>query len=288
MTEHLERGKLVSAFMQDMWKAMCCCCAAVSALLLSSCAGDMCVQVCAPAAAGGVLPRGAKVHVQKHGNGRGALALQRAFAARLQRGGYTMGRSASGAYVLSLENVELTCEHIGSTAPIITDPEKRRVYYERHFERVHHQPSHAVLRATVVLRKDGRTLFSKKHRAFSVNSLHAKPNVNDVCAAFIAGLMKELDSPQSSCCTLPVTPNPSVPEIELAVRACRAGDHARALELARAAHSRHPELAEPVYLVGIMAWLHGDAGAAAVLFRRAYKLQPDTRYLKAAAQATAR
>lgn len=266
---------------------MFCCVAAVVAPVLSSCSGGMSVQVCPEANRGGVLPSGAVVEVQKIGKGRGALGLQRAFTSRLQRSGYTVGRAKRDAYILSLENVELTCEHIGTHAPIITDAEKRRLHHERHFERVHHQPSHAVLHATVVLRKQGRVVFSKNHRAFSVNSLHAKPDVNDVCSVFVAGVMKELADPRQACFTLPVKADSSVPELAEAVRACRNGQRGRALELARAAHARHPKLAEPIYMVGIIAWLHGDAGAAAVLFRRAYKLQPDARYLNAAQKAAA-
>lgn len=266
---------------------MFCCVAAVVAPVLSSCSGGMSVQVCPEANRGGVLPSGASIEVQKIGNGRGALGLQRAFTSRLQRSGYTVGRAKRDAYILSLENVELTCEHIGGHAPIITDAEKRRVHHERHFERVHHRPSHAVLRATVVLRKQGRVVFSKNHRAFSVNSLHAKPDVNDVCSVFVAGVMKELEAARPSCETLAVKPPPAVPELAEAVRAYRAGQSRRALELARKAHAAHPDSAEAIYMVGIIAWQQGDAGAAAVLFRRAYKLQPDERYLKAAQKAAA-
>ena len=247
----------------------------------------MSVQVCPRAAAGGVLPGGAAVQVQRNDKGRGAAALQRAFTLHLQRGGYAVGSSARAAYTLSLENVELTCEHIGGYTPIITDAEKRRLHHERHFERVHHKPSHAVLLATVVIRKQGRVVFSKRHRAFAVNPLHAKPNADDVCSVFVAGFMKELASPRRSCLSLVVKPDSAVPELAEAVRACRAGQPRRALELARAAHARQPKLPEPIYMVGIIAWLQGDAGAAAVLFRRAYKLQPDDRYRTAAENAAA-
>ena len=273
--------------MLGVWKKVCCCCVAPFAVLLSCCTGNMTVEVCPSQPAGGVLPRGASIHVKRVEKGRGALALQRAFAARLKRDGYTVASAARGAYVLSVENVELRCIHVGAHAPIFTDLEKQRIYYERHFERVHNVPSHAELRATVVLQGQGYTLFRKIHRAFSVNSLRAKPNVDDVCSSFVAGLMKELKTAKAPCISLPVKADPAVPELEQAVRACRKGNLSQALELARAAHAQHPNLSEPVYMVGIVAWLHGDAGAASVLFRRAYKLQADTRYLKAAAQAAA-
>ena len=258
------------------------CCIVPGLLCLVGCGVQMQVEVCAPSAVGAAVSSPGSISIVKECPGRAAAGLQQAFKNSLQSRGYSIApaRKAAGQMLL-IRDVDIRCVHAGKHAPIFTDPDKQRAYYERHFNRVHNSPSHLELSATVELVARGKTLFSKRHRINTVNSLRMRPDLADACNIFVTAVLKEMLSQRKGCNSLKIEADSSIPQLKSAVRACRAGQWMQALRVAREAHALHPSHPEPIYLIGIIAWQQGDAGAAIVLFRRAYALKADERYRRA-------
>lgn len=229
------------------------------------------------------MPQGAQVVVQADASKGVERALERAFASALKQAAQSAdAKKADDAAVhLVVDAVSIRCYISGKKEPVSQlKEEELNALHENRLKRAFPVPVYAELSARVSLLHGAKVLWSRNHSVTVPGAANTRIGVQEPCRLFVKDILPYI-APHPQTYTVHLYLADAPPELEQAVRACKRKDWASALENARLAHRKCPQSAEPVYLIGLLARHYGDYPAATALFKKAYTLQPDPRYLTA-------
>lgn len=227
------------------------------------------------------LPKYGAFEVVSKSHGKTAKALQRAFAQDLERVYKLSATEGAGNLYLVIDRVIVRCDEVGATqAP---DDETLNSRHERRMQNIYPCSVRCELKARVSLVEAGQVLWCRSHcvEVFVPPLTHMSATA--LCEKFVADLMPYL-APHRETYSVKVNLNGASAELMQAVQALHLKDYATALDRARLAHSKNPQDPEPIYIIGLLARYYGDYPASTALFKKAYALKEDERFIDAQQQ----
>ena len=229
------------------------------------------------------MPQGAQLVVQADARKGVERALEREFAAALKRTSQSADAKKAGdaAVRLVVDAVSIRCRINGKKEAVTQLGENElNTLHENRLKRAFSVPVYAELSARVSLLHGPKLLWSRTHTVTVPGAAYTRIGVQEPCRLFVKDMLPYI-APHPQTYTVHLKLAGAPPELEQAVHACKRKDWATALEHARLAHRKCPQAAEPVYLIGLLARHYGDYPASTALFKKAYALQTDPRYLTA-------
>ena len=256
-------------------------------LLLAGCVSQQQIQLDCLVPAKLTVPHGSQIAVQSNVGGATAGTLKKEFTKSLARHGLSrkVGGGAASCYLV-IDELKLRLNKSGERhEPLHMNESQLNLLNERRMQRTYMAPTDTELYARVSLVSDSKVLWSRCHSVIVATPPYTRPSLQKVCRLLVDEVVNDL-MPQHEPYTVQVKLKNAPAELAEAVRACRKKDWEAALMFARQAHRLNPQAAEPVYLIGLLARQYGDYPAATALFKKAYALEPDARYLEAQLQNT--
>lgn len=254
-------------------------------LVLAGCVSQQQIQFETMVPAKVSFPHKARVSVRSVASGTTAHALKKGFSQAMQRAGVGLQTTSSGPSVhLVIDESSIRLNEVGEyREPLHMSKKQLNILHERRMQRTYKGSTHAELRARVSLVYGTEVLWQRNHTVTDTIPPYTRPDLQALCGRFVAEILPDI-LPQRETYTVQVNVKNASAELRQAVQACRNKDWESALNLARQAHKLHPQAPEPIYLIGMLARHYGDYPAATALFKKAYALRPDARYLKAQQQ----
>lgn len=249
-----------------------------SALLPVGCLSQQQVQLEALFPSKVDIPNGHAFVVVSESQCKTAKALQRAFAKDLGRV-YSQNATADAEKLnLVIDRVIVRCDEVG--AGHAYDDESLNSRHERRMQNLYPCSVLCKLKARVSLVDGGQVLWCCSHRVEMLVPPFTRLQASALCKKFVADLRPYL-APHRETYSIKVNLAGASVELRQAVQALRCKDYAAALELSRLAHGKNPQAPEPIYIIGLLARHYGDYPASTALFKKAYALKEDSRFLEA-------
>ena len=256
-------------------------------LLLAGCASQRQIQLDYLVPAKLTVPRGSYIAVQTSAEGAAYISLKKEFTKALACLGLSRknGRGDAACYLV-IDELKLRLNKAGERhEPLHMNETQLNILHERRMQRTYMTPTDTELHVRVSLVADSKVLWSRYHSVIVATPPYTRPSLQVACRQLVDEVVNDL-TPQHETYTVPVKLKNAPAELAEAVQACKKKDWESALTLARQAHRLNPQSAEPIYLIGLLARQYGDYPAATALFKKAYALEPDARYLEAQLQNT--
>lgn len=229
------------------------------------------------------MPQGAQVVVQANARKGVGRALLREFSVALKRTSppSKTKQNKNATVRLVVDAVSIRCRINGKKEAVTQLGENElNTLHGNRLKRAFSVPVYAELSARVSLLHGPKLLWSRTHTVTVPGAAYTRIGVQEPCRLFVKDMLPYI-APHPQTYTVHLKLAGAPPELEQAVHACKRKDWASALDHARLAHRKCPQAAEPVYLIGLLARHYGDYPASTALFKKAYALQPDPRYLTA-------
>lgn len=253
-----------------------------SALLSVGCMSQQQVQLEALFPAKADIPDAGALAVVNKSPGKMAGALQRSFSKKLALVYDINHHQGENSLFLVIDNVIIRCDEVGGDFGADGD-ESLNARHERRMQNVYPCSMLCVFKARVSLVHGGQVIWSRSHCVEVLTPPFTCANASALCEMFVADLYPYL-APHREPYTVKVNLCGASAELRQAVDALHRKDYAVALQLARVAHSKTPQAPEPIYLIGLLARHYGDYPASTALFKKAYALKEDERYMEAQKQ----